>query len=71
MIDSAEELTRLCNEAHAQGADFPTIWRTVLSTHPWICGLPRQVRMDGEPVLEAGLLTGQRVLFRSGGFTLA
>jgi hypothetical protein len=70
MIDSAEELARQCNEAHAEGADFPTIWRTLLSTHPWICGIPRQARRDGEPVLEAGLVTGQSLLFGSDGFTL-
>lgn len=70
MADMASELVRACIEARADGADFPTIWQSILSGHPLVSGLPVQGADVTSPALEVHLLTGQCVVYRAGAFTL-
>jgi len=63
LMERAEDLARLCNDAVRKGEDFPTVWQALLKTHPLIDGLPRQ-RMEGNrSVLEIRLITGERLVF--------
>lgn len=65
MPDTASDLMRKCNAAAQGGADFPTIWNTVLKPHPLVIGRPRQGLQNGRTRLEISLITGQRLIFDS------
>ena len=54
------ELTQQCNDAIRTGADFPSIWHTIIKGHAAVIGLPVQ-RMDGagRPFVEVPLTGGQ------------
>jgi hypothetical protein len=56
----AEELLKSCIAACRSGADFPTIWNTVLKPHRLVMGLPIQVHLGR---LEIELFNGQRLIF--------
>lgn len=64
--DVATRLLETCNRLRSGGADFPTIWSSVLKTHPYVAGLPIQDRGAYGPVLRIPLITGQHLLFESG-----
>ncbi|HEY2049070.1 MAG TPA: hypothetical protein VGH03_06990 [Caulobacteraceae bacterium] len=68
--DRARDLARRCNDAHASGLGFPTIWRTVLKGDALVLAGIRQTHADQEPVLEVDLITGQRLRFGRSGFTI-
>ncbi len=57
------ELVRRCVQAHRQGADFPTIWHSVLKGHELVAGLPRQRFAGARAVLEIPLITGHCVVY--------
>jgi hypothetical protein len=58
-------LVERCITARNGGADFPTVWQTVLRLDPLVRGVPMQTIDDGRVQLEIRLLTGQRVIFDS------
>lgn len=59
------DLIERCIVARATGADFPTIWRMVLSRHPLVTGMPTQTSTDGRPQLAIQLITGQVLIYDS------
>jgi hypothetical protein len=58
-------LVERCIAARNDGADFPTVWLTVLRLDPLVRGVPTQTTDDGRVQLEIRLLTGQRFIFDS------
>jgi len=66
LTTSAEQLVAACVAAAEKGADFPTVWRTVLKRHLFVTGLPMQ-RMIGErALLEVHLISGERIVVGPG-----
>jgi hypothetical protein len=66
LATTAERLTAACLAAASTGADFPTVWRTVLKGHAAVTGRPVQ-RLDGTSTfLEIPLITGERIVFGPG-----
>jgi hypothetical protein len=64
------DLLAKCTAAKRDGADFPTIWQTILKGHPLVIGPPVQ-RLEGEEaVLEVSLINGQRILLGQTGYRL-
>lgn len=60
-------LLRKCNEAIRAGADFPTVWQTVLKPHRLVRGLPESHLEEGDDAqLRIRLVTGQWLIFDSG-----
>ena len=59
------DLVERCIAARNGGADFPTVWLTVLRLDPLVRGIPMQTINDGRVQLEIHLLTGQRFIFDS------
>lgn len=66
----AADLLRRCREAQASGSDFPTIWRSILKTHPLVIGLPSHEIRDGAPLMVIQLWTGQKLASSAKGFEL-
>jgi hypothetical protein len=56
-------LVERCTEANTRGADFPTVWHTVLKLHPLVAGIPRQRMAGAKSVLEIPLITGQCIRY--------
>ncbi len=55
------DLLERCAAAKADGADFPTIWHTILRRDPRVAGSPIQMT-DGEHTwLEVPLTSGHRL----------
>jgi hypothetical protein len=54
-------LLNLCRVAATGGADFPTVWHTVLKPHGLVIGPPIQ-HPDG---LEIRLITGSHIRYHS------
>lgn len=67
---SALELLRQCEEAHAAGRDFPTIWNTLLKRHPLVPGIPGCEVRGGEAFIVVRLLSGQKLASSMRGFSL-
>jgi hypothetical protein len=63
--ESAEELVHSCISAMRGGADFPTIWETVLKGHALVMGPPIQAHEDGRVCLKVPLSTRQWLKFES------
>ena len=59
---SAQELVAKCNEALAEGIDFPTLWHTVIKPHPTVAGVPIQGWSEDRTCLEIPLLRGDRLV---------
>ncbi len=59
------ELLLACENASREGADFPTVWDTVLRRHPLVIGPPVQIHHDDQPHLEIPLLTGRRLVYNT------
>jgi len=70
MVDIVSRLVRDCNAARGGGADFPTIWLTLLKPHPYVVGLPMQDRDDAGPFLKIPLITGRFIVSNGSGFRL-
>ena len=59
---TARDLIRECEDASRSGADFPTIWHTIIKRHPLVRGVPIQ-RLNGSGTfLEVPLITGQTLI---------
>jgi hypothetical protein len=57
------ELIQKCAQACLQGADFPTVWHTVLKGSPLVAGIPRQ-RFEGtRSLLDVPLVTGHSLVY--------
>lgn len=70
MTNIVVRLLNTCDSERSKGADFPTIWTTVLKGHPYVAGMPVQDKDENGPVLKIPLITGQLLLFSSSGFSL-
>jgi hypothetical protein len=63
--DASQDLLTSCAEAMRLGADFPTVWNTVIKSHPTVMGPPVQ-HLDGDRTqLRVRLISGQRLVFDS------
>ena len=61
--ERANDLAATCTALMRQGTDFPTIWSTVLKSHPLVDGIPHQ-RIEGtRSLLDISLITGERIVF--------
>jgi hypothetical protein len=67
----AINLLNECTAAKKAGADFPTIWQTILKPHPLVMGPPVQRLEGSEAVLEVSLINGQRIVLDQRGYRLA
>ena len=58
-----QQLALQCHEALQGGADFPTIWHTLIKRHGAVQGIPIQ-RVDGAgwPFVEIPLIGGERLV---------
>jgi hypothetical protein len=66
MTETANELALKCTAIARTGADFPTVWDTVLKGHALVAGSPIQILDDQmRPQLEIGLINGQRLIYNS------
>ena len=66
MDTTGRKLTAACLAAADTGADFPTVWQTILKGHPDVAGPPIQ-RMEGSTaLLEIPLVTGERIVVGPG-----
>lgn len=70
MRNAVARLVDTCNAERSKGADFPTIWKQVLKTHPCVSGQPVQDSGVGGPVLRVPLITGQVLVFLGSHFSL-
>jgi hypothetical protein len=59
------DLLEQCVAARATGADFPTIWQTVLRRHAQVAGPPIQMGDGTRTWLEIPLTTGHRLVYES------
>ena len=63
--ETADELVQRCVSAAREGADFPTVWETVLRGHSLVVGPPVQGVEDGRACLKIFIITGQWLVFDS------
>jgi hypothetical protein len=68
---AVEQLVEKCIAAGFEGADFPTVWKTILRKSRLVAGTPVQTVEDGKPVLSIRLTTNQAILYGPGGYSLA
>jgi len=61
----ARDLVRQCVQAQGEGADFPTIWHTLLKGHHLVAGIPRQRFEGSRSMLEIPLINGYCVVYDS------
>lgn len=71
MTNIVSRLVEECNVARRSGADFPTVWASLLKEHTYIAGAPRQHLAGSRPVLTVPLITGQDLIFDGEVFSLA
>jgi hypothetical protein len=69
--DPGQDLLNACQEAKARGADFPTVWSSVLRPNRLVRGQPRQAITDGRPTLIVDLVTGQSIVHADGSYRLS
>ena len=67
---AVEQLLKRCMAAKADGADFPTIWNTILRGNRLVIGHPVQAMENGVPVLRIRLLNNQHLVYGRDGFSL-
>jgi hypothetical protein len=67
---AVDELVKQCAAAKASGADFPTVWNTILKKKRLIAGLPVQAIKDGHPVLKILLTTNQHLIYGPDGYSV-
>jgi hypothetical protein len=61
--ENASDLLRECAGALQEGADFPTVWNTMLKGHALVAGIPMQKFEGTRSLLVVPLVTGQWLLF--------
>ena len=52
------------------GADFPTVWNTILKTNRLVLGIPIQALQDGRPVLKIRLTTKKHIVHGPDGYAV-
>jgi hypothetical protein len=62
-IETASDLARLCTDAVRRGETFPTVWHTMLRSHPLVKGIPQQRLEGNRSLLDIPLTTGERLIF--------
>jgi hypothetical protein len=67
---AVEQLLKRCVAARAEGADFPTIWNTILKGNRLVVGHPVQGIENGAPVMRIPLLNNQHLVYGRDGFSL-
>ena len=66
MVETANDLVLKCAAIARNGADFPTVWDSVLKGHVLVVGPPIQTLDDEErSQLEIRLINGQRLFYNS------
>lgn len=72
MQQTADSLVQACTQAAREGAEFPTIWDSILRTHNLVVGPPIQTFEDEQPHLDIRLSNGfwLRYCARSNDFSL-
>ena len=68
---AVDDLVEKCIAARFEGADFPTVWNTILKKSRLVTGTPVQALEDGKPILRIRLTTNQIILYGPGGYALA
>lgn len=68
--DGVSDLLATCTAARLNGGDFPTIWGNILKKHPLVIGDPIQHADSNGPYLAIPLITGQKLVFGSLGFSV-
>ena len=58
-------MAKSCTELVQKGNDFPTVWTTMLKSHPLVNGIPESKLEGKRPVLVIRLITGEWLLFDS------
>jgi hypothetical protein len=61
----SHDQVRACLVAKAGGADFPTVWRSILKAHPLVLGIPVQTITEARAQLEIALVSGDRLVYDS------
>jgi hypothetical protein len=61
----ATSLLTRCVRANSGGADFLTVWHTVLKKDPLVVGIPRQRLEGATSLLAIQLITGQWIIYDS------
>ena len=56
-------LAEVCTELVRKGADFPTIWTTLLKRHSLVDGIPESRLEGNRPMLVVRLITGELLVF--------
>jgi len=59
----ATNLLQRCIQASSGGADFPTVWHTVLRGHSLVAGIPAQRLQGTRVLLEIPLITRQSLIY--------
>ena len=67
---AVDELVEKCIAASFEGADFSTVWNTILKKSRLVAGMPVQALKDGKPVLTVRLTTNQTIVYGPGGYSL-
>jgi hypothetical protein len=70
LFDSSRKLLAICVAARQDGKDFPTIWQDILKGHPTVLGIPATVMLGKESALAVPLITGERLIFGGGKFSI-
>jgi hypothetical protein len=65
---AADRLVQRCSAARSSGADFPTVWNTILKKNRLVAGNPVQAIEDGKPVLKVLLASNQYLVCGRDGF---
>jgi hypothetical protein len=66
VTETPNDLVLKCTALARTGADFPTVWDTVLKRHALVAGSPTQIFDDEmRPQLKIGLINGQRLIYNS------
>ncbi len=66
MHPTADRLAEQCTQAARDGADFPTIWETLLRRNELVVGPPVQSFEDERPHLDVRLSNGLCLRYSSG-----
>ena len=69
--ETADQLVRRCVAVMDEGADFPTLWDTVLRRHSLVVGPPIQGIEGGRAWLRIPLVTNQWFVFESASKTFS
>ena len=67
---AVDKLREKCSAARQSGADFPTVWNTILKSNRLVASSPVQAIEDGRPVLKVRLANNQYLVFGGNGFSV-